>query len=67
MAGRPGHPVVLGPEQLRALCIVGRRPRRAETCCAADPMVEVGHLAAGRDVDTPDDLEAIRDEARAVV
>jgi hypothetical protein len=30
-------------------------------------MVEVGHLASDRDVDTPDDLEKIRDEARAVL
>ena len=29
--------------------------------------IECGHLCSGRDVDTPNDLEAIRNEARAVV
>ncbi|MDQ6836351.1 MAG: hypothetical protein M3016_09215 [Actinomycetota bacterium] len=29
--------------------------------------IQAGHLCSGRDVDIPDDLEAIRDEARAVI
>jgi len=38
---------------------------RQRGCVIVEP--EVGHLASARDVDTPDDLEAIRDEARAVL
>jgi CTP:molybdopterin cytidylyltransferase MocA len=64
--GRPGHPVVLGPEQLQALfALTGDRGARG--LLHGGPAVECGHLSSGRDVDTPDDLEAIRDEARAVI
>lgn len=64
--GRPGHPVVLGPEQLAALASLSG-DRGARDLLRGGPVVEVGHLCCGRDVDTPDDLEAIRDEARAVI
>jgi CTP:molybdopterin cytidylyltransferase MocA len=68
--GRPGHPVVLGSEQLRALSsLTGSLAgdRGARDVLSAGPTIECGELCSGRDVDTPDDLEAIRHEARAVV
>ncbi|MDQ3630045.1 MAG: nucleotidyltransferase family protein [Actinomycetota bacterium] len=64
--GAPGHPVVLGPELLRAAAAL--QPH--ETLRDVDQqwrMVECGHLCSGRDVDTTDDLEAMRHEARAVL
>jgi molybdenum cofactor cytidylyltransferase len=64
--GRPGHPVVLGPEQLRAVRQL-RGDHGARELLGDAPAVECGQLCNGRDVDTPDDLEAIRDEARAVL
>jgi molybdenum cofactor cytidylyltransferase len=63
--GRPGHPVVLGPEQLAALGdLTGDRGARG---LLDGPKIECGSLCSGRDVDTPDDLEAIRLEARAII
>jgi CTP:molybdopterin cytidylyltransferase MocA len=63
--GRPGHPVVLGPRLVEeAKALEGDRGLRD---LVRWRMVEVGHLASDRDVDTPDDLEKIRDEARAVL
>ncbi|HEY8626221.1 MAG TPA: nucleotidyltransferase family protein [Solirubrobacteraceae bacterium] len=63
--GRPGHPVVLGPEQLKALGqLSGDHGARN---LLEGPKIECGSLCSGRDVDTPDDLEAIRHEARAVI
>jgi CTP:molybdopterin cytidylyltransferase MocA len=64
--GRPGHPVVLGPEQISELTTL-RGDRGARDLLHGGPVIEVSHLCSGRDVDTPDDLEAIRDEARAVI
>jgi molybdenum cofactor cytidylyltransferase len=67
--GRPGHPVVLGPQQLRALTAppggTGRAAPRELLGVART--IETGHLCSGRDVDTPEDLEEVRDEARAIV
>ena len=63
--GAPGHPVVLGPRLIEeAKALEGDRGLRD---LVRWRMVEVGHLASDRDVDTPDDLEKIRDEARAVL
>jgi molybdenum cofactor cytidylyltransferase len=63
--GRPGHPVVLGPDQLTALGeLTGDRGARG---LLDGPEIECGSLGSGRDVDTPDDLEAMRHEARAVI
>ena len=42
--GRPGHPVVLGPEQMRALAALSG-DRGARDVCAAAPMIECGHCA----------------------
>jgi CTP:molybdopterin cytidylyltransferase MocA len=64
--GRPGHPVVLGREEAAALMSL-TGDRGARDLLRGGAAIEVGHLCSGRDVDTPDDLEEIRDEARAVV
>jgi CTP:molybdopterin cytidylyltransferase MocA len=64
--GRPGHPVVLDAEQIRALSSLAG-DRGARDLLRGGPTIECGELCSGRDVDTPDDLEAIRHEARAVV
>jgi molybdenum cofactor cytidylyltransferase len=65
-AGRPGHPVVLGPVQMRAIAGL-RGDQGAREVLRGGPTIECGDLPAARDVDTPEDLEAIRHEARAVV
>jgi molybdenum cofactor cytidylyltransferase len=64
--GRPGHPVVLGPEEIAALASLDG-DQGARGLLKGGPEVEVGHLCSGRDVDTPEDLEEVRDEARAVI
>jgi molybdenum cofactor cytidylyltransferase len=64
--GRPGHPVVLGPEEITALTSLAG-DEGARGLLRGGPQVEVGHLCSGRDVDTPEDLEEVRDEARAVI
>jgi CTP:molybdopterin cytidylyltransferase MocA len=64
--GRPGHPVVLGPEQIAALAAVGGDVGARELLRGAS-VIEVGHICSGRDVDTPEDLEEVRNEARAVL
>jgi molybdenum cofactor cytidylyltransferase len=62
--GRPGHPVVLGPGQLSAIAEL-RGDSGARELLGDAPAIECGELCCGRDIDTPDDLEAVRDEARA--
>jgi CTP:molybdopterin cytidylyltransferase MocA len=64
--GRPGHPVVFGPEQLRAVNEL-RGDRGARELLGDAPVIECGQVCCGRDVDTEQDLEAIRDEVRAVL
>jgi molybdenum cofactor cytidylyltransferase len=64
--GRPGHPVVLGREQFAALDTLSG-DQGARHLLAGGPTIECSHLTSGRDVDTPDDLERIRHEARAIV
>jgi CTP:molybdopterin cytidylyltransferase MocA len=57
--GVPGHPVVLGPEQMRiAAGLTGDRGARG--LLAGGPTVERSDIASGRDVDTPEDLAALR-------
>jgi CTP:molybdopterin cytidylyltransferase MocA len=65
--GRPGHPVVLGPDQLRALLgLTG--DRGARDLLSGGPRIELGDpRGMGRDVDTTEDLERMRNEARAIV
>jgi CTP:molybdopterin cytidylyltransferase MocA len=64
--GRPGHPVVLGPEEISALTSLAG-DAGARGLLRGGPEMEVGRLCSGRDVDTPEDLEEVRDEARAVI
>jgi molybdenum cofactor cytidylyltransferase len=64
--GRPGHPVVLGAEQIAALTAVDGDVG-ARGLLRGTGEIEVGHLCSGRDVDTPEDLEEVRNEARAVL
>lgn len=58
--GRPGHPVLLGRDHWSAITDSATGDRGARdylTAHEADVrLVECGDLAAGRDVDTPDDL-----------
>jgi CTP:molybdopterin cytidylyltransferase MocA len=65
--GRPGHPVVLGPGHLRAIGSV-RGDRGARELLGDGPRIELGGSGdGGRDVDTTEDLERMRNEARAIV
>jgi CTP:molybdopterin cytidylyltransferase MocA len=64
--GRPGHPVVLGPVQVRAIARL-HGDQGARELLRDGGAVECGYSSAALDVDTPEDLEAIRHEARAVV
>ena len=65
-SGRPGHPVVLGPVQMRAIRSL-RGDQGARELLQGGGRIECETLSAALDVDTPEDLEAIRHEARAVV
>ena len=58
--GVPGHPVVIGRDHWSAIRDEVTGDRGARDYLAARPhvTVEVGHLASGRDADTPDDLRA---------
>jgi molybdenum cofactor cytidylyltransferase len=64
--GRLGHPVVLGPVQMRAIASL-RGDHGAREVLRGGGTIECGQVSRARDVDTPEDLEAIRHEARAVV
>jgi molybdenum cofactor cytidylyltransferase len=65
--GRPGHPVVLGPRHIsRLMSLTG--DRGARDLLGDGPQLELGAGGdVGRDVDTTEDLEKMRNEARAVV
>ena len=64
--GRPGHPVVLGLEQIEALLSLTGDTGARELLRGGE--VELGALGdLARDIDTPEDLERLRNEARAVV
>lgn len=66
--GRPGHPVVLGRAQITALRAGSAdRDEGARRLLRGARTIEAGHLCSGRDVDTPQDLEEVRDEARAII
>lgn len=64
--GVPGHPVVLGPVQMRAIAGL-HGDSGARRLLQGGATIECGDSGAVRDVDTPEDLEAIRHEARAVL
>lgn len=61
--GRPGHPVVLGAEQMFAVAKLSG-DRGARGLLGGGPTIECAALCSGADVDTPEDLEAVRREAR---
>lgn len=61
--GRPGHPVVLGPEQLQGVSGL-RGDGGARELLGEAATIECAQLCSGRDIDTPADLESVRDEAR---
>jgi molybdenum cofactor cytidylyltransferase len=65
--GRPGHPVVLGPDQVRhVMALAG--DRGARDLLGDGIRIELGGArGAGQDVDTKADLERMRNEARAIV
>jgi CTP:molybdopterin cytidylyltransferase MocA len=59
--GIPGHPVVLGPEQMRAIRrLSGDRGARH---ILNGPLIESADLGIPRDLDTPEDLMKLRREA----
>ncbi len=65
--GRPGHPVVLGAEHLEAIGSLSG-DRGARGLLDGGRSIEcAGRVDLGKDVDTPEDLEMIRDEARPVL
>lgn len=57
-AGVPGHPVLLGPDQLQRLDRLGGDVG-ARDLVAGAPTIECGDLASGLDVDTPADLRRL--------
>jgi CTP:molybdopterin cytidylyltransferase MocA len=57
--GQPGHPVVLGREQLRGVASL-TGDRGARELLRGGPTIECGSLGARGDVDTPEDLDALR-------
>jgi molybdenum cofactor cytidylyltransferase len=62
--GRPGHPVVLGPDQIRAIeTLTG--DRGARDLLAEGPTIECGDRGVDEDVDTAADLESLRRRAPA--
>jgi CTP:molybdopterin cytidylyltransferase MocA len=65
--GRPGHPVVLGSDQIRQVMSLSG-DRGARDLLGDGPQIELGGPDdVGRDVDTTEDLERMRNEARAIV
>ena len=63
---RSGHPVVLGREHYDAIVHLAG-DRGARDLLRGGRTIECAGLGSDRDVDTPEDLEAIRHEARAVI
>ena len=62
--GRPGHPVVLGSEQLRGVAELAG-DGGARELLRGGPTIECGELGARGDVDTPEDLETLRLRVRS--
>jgi CTP:molybdopterin cytidylyltransferase MocA len=56
--GRPGHPVVLGKQQIAGLRSVSADKGARELL--AGLRIECSDLCSGLDVDTPEDLELLR-------
>lgn len=66
-SGRPGHPVLLGAEELTAVMALHGDHGARELLRGCREIDCTAHGEAARDVDTPDDLEAVRDEATSVL
>jgi molybdenum cofactor cytidylyltransferase len=64
--GKPGHPVLLGREQLQAVKHLAG-DQGARSLLAGARLVDCSGLGADVDVDTIEDLEALRNEAGAIV
>ena len=64
--GQRGHPVVLGPAERAAMTDVAG-DQGARGLLSRARTIEIGHLCSGRDVDTPEELEEMRNAVRAVV
>jgi molybdenum cofactor cytidylyltransferase len=65
--GRPGHPVVLGREHLAAIRSLSG-DQGARRLLRDAHQIECADMGgAGLDIDTRDDLESVRNEARAVL
>jgi molybdenum cofactor cytidylyltransferase len=64
--GRPGHPVVLGPEQIATIASL-TGDHGARELLEDGLLVECSDLGSDMDVDTTADLEVIRSEAGAGV
>ncbi|MGN6168903.1 MAG: nucleotidyltransferase family protein [Solirubrobacteraceae bacterium] len=62
--GQPGHPVVLGSEQLRGVAELSG-DRGARELLRGGPTIECGALGPRGDVDTPEDLETVRPRVRS--
>jgi CTP:molybdopterin cytidylyltransferase MocA len=62
--GQPGHPVVLGSEQLRGVASLAG-DRGARELLRGGPTIECGGMGGRGDVDTPQDLDAIRVQVQA--
>lgn len=65
-AGRPGHPVLLGPRHLGRLRDV-HGDVGARELLEAGPLIECADLASGMDIDTVADLEEMRGATRAIL
>ena len=63
--GRPGHPVVLGREQLPAILSLSGDEGARQLLRGAREIECADMGGTGLDVDTREDLESVRDEARA--
>jgi CTP:molybdopterin cytidylyltransferase MocA len=65
--GRPGHPVVLGREHLAAIRSL-RGDQGARQLLQDAKQIECGEMGGvGLDIDTHEDLESARNEARAIL
>jgi molybdenum cofactor cytidylyltransferase len=65
--GRPGHPVVLGPEHLDGIRELDG-DRGARGLLRGGREIECAEMGgAGLDIDTHEDLESVRREARAIL
>jgi CTP:molybdopterin cytidylyltransferase MocA len=65
--GRPGHPVVLGPDEIATVLATAQGDAGARGLLRGGPEIELGDICSGRDIDTPEDLVEVSREAGAVI